>query len=180
MKFDNSPIKLPGVLCTFINRYENLIDAGNFYLLYRYAERDALNIQLLTRALYDAGLDPLDGSKQVFAEFLSGSPSATEIIIPEGITKIEDSAFYNCNKVTEITLPQSVEIIDAWAIAGMDNLEEITIKGKLKVLNPLGIHDLPLLERIFTVPENKELLLSNVSALKSLNNSLPQARIFEI
>ena len=47
--------------------------------------------------------------------------------IPDSVTKIDMSAFYNCSNLTEITIPNSVTYIDQWAFSGCSNLKNSII-----------------------------------------------------
>jgi hypothetical protein len=49
------------------------------------------------------------------------SPNSTvsSVVIPEGIKKIGDSAFYNCDNIAKITLPSTIEEIGIDAFAGL-------------------------------------------------------------
>ena len=51
----------------------------------------------------------------------------TSYIIPDSVTNIYGSAFYNCTSLTEITIPDSVTIIDIDAFAYCTTLTDITI-----------------------------------------------------
>ena len=53
--------------------------------------------------------------------------SATEITIPEGVTKIRKRAFFKCQWLEEITIPNGVTKIGACAFEGCMSLESITI-----------------------------------------------------
>lgn len=48
-------------------------------------------------------------------------------LIPDSVTNIGDSAFYNCSKITAITIPESVNNIGDSAFYGCDRLTSITI-----------------------------------------------------
>lgn len=53
------------------------------------------------------------------------------IIIPEGVSKIEKSAFSYHRNITEITIPKSVCKIGKYAFSGCNNIKKITILGKI-------------------------------------------------
>lgn len=46
----------------------------------------------------------------------------TEVVIPEGVEKIGDSAFYCCTNLTTINIPDSVMSIGISAFEGCENL----------------------------------------------------------
>ncbi len=51
----------------------------------------------------------------------------TSIVVPEGVTKIEDSAFRGCSSLLSVKLPSSLESISGNAFEYCRNLKEITI-----------------------------------------------------
>lgn len=51
----------------------------------------------------------------------------TELIIPDGVTKISDYAFSNCNSLTSVTLPDGLTHIGNYAFAYCPNLISISI-----------------------------------------------------
>lgn len=51
----------------------------------------------------------------------------TEIIIPDGTTRIEDSLFEGCKYLTSVTIPNSVKVIDEDAFSGCISLKSIDI-----------------------------------------------------
>ena len=57
-------------------------------------------------------------------------PSAkadTDYSIPDGVTKIEDWAFYDCNKLTVMTIPSSVATIGEYALNFCTGLTELFV-----------------------------------------------------
>ena len=56
----------------------------------------------------------------------------TAYSIPEGVTKVCDSAFLGCSNLTSITLPNSLTEIDARGFQSCSNLKEIQIPGGVK------------------------------------------------
>ena len=61
-------------------------------------------------------------SWDAYADEYSGS-----ITLPEGVTSIENQAFYNCRSLTSITLPECVTSIGAHAFYGCTSLTAINI-----------------------------------------------------
>ena len=51
----------------------------------------------------------------------------TEITIPDGVTKIGESAFDSCTSLTSVTIPDSVIRISESAFADCTNLSEIIL-----------------------------------------------------
>lgn len=54
-------------------------------------------------------------------------PGVTEVVIPDGVTRIGDGAFFSCESLTSITIPESVVKIDCNAFAFCYRLTSITI-----------------------------------------------------
>ena len=53
--------------------------------------------------------------------------SLTSVTIPDGVTEIESSAFYGCKNLTSVTISDSVTKIGEWAFHGCENLTSVTI-----------------------------------------------------
>lgn len=58
--------------------------------------------------------------------YLNNEP-VTELVIPDGVTKIGPAAFYNCSGLTSVAIPDSVTSIDSMAFYGCSSLTSITI-----------------------------------------------------
>lgn len=56
-------------------------------------------------------------------------------IIPNGITKIEDYAFTNCDDLTSISIPDSVKSIGSLSFSFCDNLESIKMSKNLEEID---------------------------------------------
>ena len=51
----------------------------------------------------------------------------TSITIPDRVTHIGDTCFFNCKKLTQIVLPESVSEIGGYAFTGCISLKEVTL-----------------------------------------------------
>ena len=73
--------------------------------------------------------DTLDGMKVtvIARDAFNGCETLTEIILPEGIRRIETYAFYNCKNLTSITLPDSIESIGTNPFDGCVNLVDFIV-----------------------------------------------------
>lgn len=169
MKYLDSNRKIKPSLIKFLKYHEDLIRTNQLEELY-----DKLN-----KSGWQSGRDLTyllsnKGKRNIFEYFKSKIPFAAcsydiglyEVTIPDNIEIIEDSAFNGCSQITKLVLPSSVHTIESWALADMDNLEELTIKGELISINDLSIHNVPKLETIYSVAENRDLLYDSVECLK--------------
>lgn len=64
------------------------------------------------------------------------SSTLKNVVFPEGLEKIGESAFANCKKLTKVTIPKSVDIIDQDAFSKCKNLKKITFKGTPSDISP--------------------------------------------
>ena len=64
---------------------------------------------------------------------------AENIIVPDGITEISDSAFAGNDKIASLILPNSVKHLGAWALRDMKNLKYLEIRSETLTFgdNPL-------------------------------------------
>ena len=75
----------------------------------------------------DSDANPLYYAKNLY---LNGN-LVTDLIIPEGVTSIGSSAFYNCTGLTSITIPSSVTNIGNYTFYNCSNLMSITIPNSV-------------------------------------------------
>ena len=85
----------------------------------------------------------------------------TEVVIPEGVTRIEPLAFRDAKYVTSVTIPNSVTYIGAQAFRGMHRLTSITIPQNVTILKEFTFHDCRSLTS-FTIPEGVVNMEGNV------------------
>ena len=169
MKYLDDNRRIKPSLIKFLKEHQDLVKEGKFEELY----------DMLNKKGWQSGRDLTyllsnKGKRNIFEYFGSKIPFAAcandiglyEVTIPNNIEIIEDSAFYGCSQITELVLPESVHTIESWALADMDNLEELTIKGELIAMDGLSIHNVPKLQTIYSVIENRDLLYDSVEVLK--------------
>lgn len=78
--------------------------------------------------LKDGVLTIDDGVKEISAEdFSFEKKDIKSVIIPEGVKKIGDNAFCDCENLTSITIPKGVEEIGDCAFCWCKNLTTVTI-----------------------------------------------------
>lgn len=69
-----------------------------------------------------------EGSLVIINDILyDGSNCKGEVVIPDGVRSIQDSAFLLCNGITDVTIPDSVVTIGSDVFYGCTNLENISI-----------------------------------------------------
>lgn len=78
----------------------------------------------LTDVIIPEGVTHLDNGAFAFC------CSLTRITIPDSVTSIGEYAFYDCRSLTSIMIPKSVTSIKYSSFAGCYNLVDISFKGK--------------------------------------------------
>lgn len=76
-----------------------------------------------------------------------------EIEIPDGITSIDDYAFYDCESLIKITIPNSVTAIGTHAFSGCKSLTEIAIPNTVTVIGEETFSGCESLSKI-TIPNS--------------------------
>ena len=92
------------------------------------------------------------------------------VVIPEGVKKINDLAFAFCSKLTNVVLPQSLENFTGFS--SCTNLESITIPGNVKTIGKQAFFGCTKLKSI-TIPGSvqtiKEAAFNGCTKLASVN-----------
>lgn len=76
----------------------------------------------------------------------------TEVVIPEGVTRIEARAFRDAKFITSITIPNSVTYIGREAFRGMHRLTTINIPQTITSIEPYTFQDCETLASV-SIPE---------------------------
>ena len=74
-----------------------------------------------------SGLDNLMSKSHTL--YIGGKKVTGDLIIPDGVTKISDYAFYNCSEIKSITIPNSVTSIGKYAFGYCTGLTNIYYTG---------------------------------------------------
>ncbi|MBR5498276.1 MAG: leucine-rich repeat domain-containing protein [Clostridia bacterium] len=82
----------------------------------------------------------------VAASAFAGKNVIGEVIIPEGITTIENAAFRNCADLKVVIIPDSVTSIGESAFQGCASLEYVIIGNGVKTIGDIAFKDCPALK----------------------------------
>ena len=71
----------------------------------------------------------------------------SRIVIPEGVTEIENWCFEGCSSLVEVKLPSTLKAIKAGAFADCVNLTEIELPAQVTEVGEDAFKNCPLSER---------------------------------
>ena len=75
----------------------------------------------------------------------------TNLTIPEGITKINAYAFYNCDQLTAVTIPSTVENIGSYAFENCSSITKLNLKDGITGIGSSAFEDCDALTEV-TIP----------------------------
>ena len=84
--------------------------------------------------------------------YLNGN-LVTELIIPQTVTTIENSAFLNCTSITSVTIPESVTYIGNFAFRNCSSLTSVTISGSVTSIGYSAFQNCSSLTSV-TIPDS--------------------------
>lgn len=141
----------------YIEKHIKLIDAENFEEFYKIMPEDGFPLSRkgeLTEVLIEAGIDPADYLKVLPFRYLADTgiesysipgnitsigPAAfidcvklKDLIIGNGVERIESIAFQGCSSLIRVDLPDSVTQIDDSVFENCHGLIEVTLSNNLK------------------------------------------------
>ena len=134
------------------------------------------NAEKLTKLTIESGMERIP---DCLACFSGNSSHLTSISIPDSVTSISASAFYNCQKLESISLPAKLQYIGSYAFQYCKALEEITIPKTVKTIDSSAFSDCSTLSSLtFTQNPKTGFYLSvngsafnNCVALENINFS---------
>lgn len=103
---------------------------------------------------------------------LDGKQCTGDVRIPEGVTKIEESAFSENENITSITLPDSIRRIEAGAFSLCPSLTRVNLPDGLEVI-PGGVYGNPFggSEKVVVTYKGKEYTYEEIEELITLIQS---------
>lgn len=108
---------------------------------------------------------------------IDGSKCTGDIVVPDGVTRIGDSAFDrfvdNNEGLISVTLPDSVETIGKYAFAHCPNLERINIPENLKTIEDYAFFQCKNLKDKLILPKSVEYIGDNVFMCRDLDMVTP-------
>lgn len=96
------------------------------------------------------------------------SDKIEKIVIPQGVTSIEEYAFYRCENLKEINIPDSITSIEGYAFSRCESLKDILIPDSVKTIGSHAFHDCASLESIKLPKGLKEISIGTFASCKSL------------
>ena len=111
--------------------------------------------------------NPLYYAKHLFMD----GKEITDLVIPNGVTSIEDYAFNQCSGLTSVTIPNSVTSIGYGAFSGCSGLTSVTIPNSVTSIGEYafsGCSGLTSIEIPNSVTSIENLAFGNCSGLTSI------------
>ena len=124
-----------------------------------------------------SGLDNL--MSKVTTLYINGQKVEGDLIIPDGVTSINNYAFYNCKDLTNVTIPSSVTNIGDSAFYNCEGLTNVTIPsnvtniGDSAFYNCKGLTNIAIPDKVTSISRNAFYncsKLENVTIPNSITN----------
>ena len=87
-----------------------------------------------------------EGVTSIEESAFNGRSNLTSVTIPDGVTCIGQAAFYGCSSLTSITIPEGVTSIGNYAFGGCSNLTSITIPDSVTSIGDGAFYLTPWLD----------------------------------
>ena len=84
----------------------------------------------------DYASNPLSSAHHLFLN----QKEITNLIIPDGVTAIQDNTFHGCSGLTSVTIPSSVTSIGIETFSGCSGLTSVTIPGSLTSIGEVAFY----------------------------------------
>lgn len=91
-----------------------------------------------------------EGVKKISKEAFYNN-NVSEVIIPDGVTVIDDRAFWGCHNLEKVVLPKSLKRIGSCAFQFCESLTEIVIPDKVSVIEDYAFANCRSLTRISVI-----------------------------
>lgn len=138
----------------------------------RFLEAETINVpEWMDHIPADAfrGIYCFEGGAKYISCFGSNE-TLKSISLPDSITRIEHSAFFQCVNLTEIAIPEHVTELGSFAFCGCSNLKKVTLPLGLRVIGDRAFSGCKMLTEI-VVPENAKIGARAFEGCSSLNDN---------
>ena len=84
--------------------------------------------------------------------FINGE-EVTDLVIPDGVTSISDSVFYNCKAIASVNTGNTVKAIGSYSFAGCDNLKNVTLGSSVTSIGKNAFQYCKELKEVYSYAE---------------------------
>ena len=89
-----------------------------------------------------------EGIRRIDDQAFAWCQKLTRVVIPEGVTSIGDGAFIRCSGITSVELPESLTSIEQWAFNQCRSLKSLVIPGGVKKIEEMTFCNCDALEKV--------------------------------
>lgn len=113
---------------------------------------------------------PTGGSvKEIGRCAFQSNPNVKNIVLPEGITKIDELAFAGCKNLKSIVFPKSLTEIGPWAFQNCTSLEKVNLTEKVTVIYYEAFHNCTKLAEVVLPGSLEKIYWSSFGLCPALN-----------